>query len=378
MKVPSKIKYNDMIEQLDYMVKLYEKMYIGNNEYKVDLSNGKYISFAFMRRTIAHLLGVSVQELKEANLLKSTNTYDLLKELIERSIYIYNECDKGTINYENIFSVFINEKLSSFLNIMRFRFEDIDFACQYDPTKALQVGQPSSYHCDYYIALSNASDYDFLGLQYNDKINRFVSASILTATEYKDGLELLKQIIQGQRIMAVTGLHISPASVNKRLLLGDKAEKFSKLALLSRDNDSFLDVTGEAVYLAKLSRELIESSNANKEFIEMLIQSLQSNNPIVTLHKLEDKSLFDIASQLVQLHNDRLNIPIHIEKQKLLEQLQEMKKQLSDAQCALEKKQEENVGLQAKIEQQDAQLEELQTFKQESFQLYKKHFKTDE
>lgn len=101
-----------------------------NRRYKLYLSNGEYLNFSIPNNTIPHLLGVNTTYLSSTNIFKTTNSFELLKELIENPYKIYSLERNGIIKYDNLFSQYIIDKVNSFMENIRINIQNVEFICK--------------------------------------------------------------------------------------------------------------------------------------------------------------------------------------------------------------------------------------------------------
>ena len=200
-KMPSKFEYDDLIEKLSNCVKFYK-----NNDYKYSvlkcyLSNGTIITFDFKKQHIPHLLGINIASLKSRKILSNTAPFEMLEELIERSSYIYTKCKNGELNFFDIFSNYMEEKMDSFEQILRFNIKDICFVSEYDKKRAYTNGEPNNYGCNYYICFKNDEDnYAFLGLKKDEFTSKYSPSSILAFKEESTCEKELTELIGNQNV----------------------------------------------------------------------------------------------------------------------------------------------------------------------------------
>ena len=103
-KVPTKIKYYDLIEKLSAAVNAYKNCYFKDDEMKIYLSDGSVIDTIFSNKHVAHLLGINFTNLSRARILRGETSFELLEQLIEKSSSIYDKIERGEINFFDIFS----------------------------------------------------------------------------------------------------------------------------------------------------------------------------------------------------------------------------------------------------------------------------------
>lgn len=393
MTMPTQIQFNDMIERLEQIYDFYQSTPYHFNEYELYLSNGERLQFNFHVSRMAHLLGINVDGFLRSQILNSTYADKIWEEIIERSIYIYQRCLKGEVNYSNLFSDFMEEKMEYFKNVLQMNFDDIQFVCKYERAIGyLLGGSDRQYGCDYYIAFLNSEQqYYFLGLTYDEKIHRLVPSSILPPSEKKQNEELLYEIIHNQRILLCNTCIKTNINSVRRVPLNAKVEKIAQLIEIANKNGAILDVSQEALYLSKLTQKSISKYNDAEQIVRDLVTSMQDGermNSGLTLAK----NLGEPFEKLIEVCNARVQITGDGSVTELIKELTELRQELISAQGAIQFRDSQIASLQEQLEQkdltiaeqdemvqkQDEEIKRLTDFRQDSFQLYKKYFKADE
>lgn len=107
------------LEDLFYSMKCVVDYMVNSNyedrRFKIYLSNGQYLNFSINNNNLAHLLGVNTTYLVSTGLFKSTNSFELLNELIENSNKIHKLSNEGIIDYNMLFSKHIINKVLGFI-----------------------------------------------------------------------------------------------------------------------------------------------------------------------------------------------------------------------------------------------------------------------
>lgn len=386
MTIPTQIQFNDIIEQLADAVEFYSKTPYRYNQIRLNLSNGKVLDFEFHKSKIAHLLGINIQGFRTYKILSSTDAYGILEELIERSSYVYQRILNGEVNYFDLFSKYMPDKIQSFKHILQLPFYDIEFACEYSANNAYLTGKTLSYPCEYYLALKANGIYEFLGLKYDEKACSYVPTSTLVSSVEPS---ILQDMISNQRIMMVSGYSLLNIDRRKFLILSEKRAKMIELASLAKQCGAIVDVSQEAIYLTQLSKDLIVQCTQYRQFCAQLEKSFIDN---VTMSEMPCSGFPQVdeqISRIIQFYNDTAENTVDAESKDTLSELRKVCQQLliveqhmqeKDQKIAILKEQmlEQEQSFQTQIAESQETMEHLQSFQQESFQLYKKYFKADE
>lgn len=264
-KVPTKIKYYDLMEKLNHAVSAYKNCYFKDDEMKIYLSDGNVIETIFSKKHVAHLLGINFTNLNRAKILRGETSFELLEQLIEKSGCIYDKIERGEINFFDIFSKYIDDKIDAFYTILNFRIKNIAFAVNYLKERSYCTGEANNLGCEYYLALKNEEgNYVFWGFKPSANgysYREYAPASILTANNKKKYDELLENLVKYQSITLVNNIAFG---YNKKQFItaDDKLLLLQELRIVSRKHTATIDVSGEYGYnLNKLSDNNDRQSN---------------------------------------------------------------------------------------------------------------------
>lgn len=214
MKIKTKEDYISLINTIKNKVLLYENNAKYKNKYQIYLANGKRLNFEIKPQNIAHLLGIHLDYLRSTGLFKNKDAYDLLKEFLGRSSFVYNQVKDGHLAYDLMFSKYIYIKLDSFEKIIRYSNpEEIEFICCYDKSRTYQLGLEKDYPCDYFIAKKDLDgNIHILGL-----INKgayCVPVSSMTFEKDENQALKLKDLLYNQVLTYPNGIIINNSITN--------------------------------------------------------------------------------------------------------------------------------------------------------------------
>ena len=201
--------YYDLMGRLYDCVTTYEKVGFENNKHNLLLSNGDGINFRMSRNHIGHLLGVNIEYLSELNRMDSNaySNFDKLKYFAENEESFKAFIDpKKKIEENAMFSPYIMNKLSVFLNNIDFKSNNIEYIIKYDPER-VYMSEEKGDICDYYIVRKfdeNNPYYGVLGLvkdEYSRYDNAYVPATSQMYYTERDLDDFFKRIARKQEIM---------------------------------------------------------------------------------------------------------------------------------------------------------------------------------
>lgn len=161
-------KFDIIISELQNCIDFYEKLEINRSTYDYSLCSGKNsIRYQINRRTIAHLLGVNTDFLRDADLIRKEckDSYTLLKGLLEYPSYVFLQMSQKGIPYTKIFSNKIEEKITAFESNILFGFRQIVAILHLDQEKIWQADMPEVMDADYFILKEYQDGYTVLGLR---------------------------------------------------------------------------------------------------------------------------------------------------------------------------------------------------------------------
>jgi len=373
MIIPTKEQYNQMINRIKKEVEFYENTPLKRRKIRLYLSNGEMIEFMFKTNCIPHLLGVKTLPLKYAKILSEEYPMEMLKEILSMSKKIYTQVENGFINYFDVFSEHMDEKLDSFETVLKFSIRNILFACKYEVEKTYINGDKNNFGCNYYIVLeSEDNEYIFLGLKKDEHFKYYTPSSIIKTND----LEELRRLIQNQQIMLVNSFVLDDIGHSVSLRNYEKMLLLQKLIPISEQYGSNLIVARTLQY--DLKKVMID-----KDRIEIYNNILFRLTSCISKGKkfnLSSMPLEESLSDLIEAYNETLDIKNYqdinqnlFELRELRLKLQEAKEKINEQESKINLLQQENLSQSAQLEQQEKELESLREFKKETFQLIKKY-----
>jgi len=274
-----KIKFGELENlffSIQNIVEYIELSNYDNRRYKMFLSNGEYLNFSIPKSSIPHLLGVNTNYLAATNIFNTNNSFELLKLLIENPYKISTLEQSGIINYDQLFSQFITEKVNSFRENIKINLPDIEFICKYEPRKTYKISAESKNY-DYLIVKKLDNErYGILCLVRNQ--GYFTPMSSQVFEDYETLIIKLKELIKYQEITLINGIEIFNTNddyySSHYLKLNDKAQKLHNLRNYKKDFDISIDVANDFEYSIKKIQQNIIRKDETTILIDKIVNQL--------------------------------------------------------------------------------------------------------
>lgn len=290
------------LEDLFYSIKEIIE-YIENTDFekrrlKIYLSNGEYLNFSIPNNSIPHLLGIDTTYLVSTRLFKSTNSFEVLKELIANPYKIHNSVSKNIISYNALFSEHILEKVNEFRNNIMLDIKNIEFICKYDKERTYGTNL-NVLDCNYIIFKRLPdSKYGLLYLVRNNGYYFPMSSQIYDS--YEKAIEKLKGISKFQEITLINAFNIftiGNEDFNKSYYLNfdDKKQKLFNLMAYKKELDCSIDVSKDFIYtMSKFEKNATKRDDMYK--LVEIISNCISEGKIIDTNELETTALFPIIT----------------------------------------------------------------------------------
>ena len=290
-------RYNELIEEIKKHIRYYD-LALCNNKYCLGLANGDNINLTFPQNSIAHLLGIDIEELRRANLISlNTSSYDTLKKLTEYDLTYYTmQHVNNNFDVGSIFSNYVDSKIEIFNDILKVRTDDMYCIIKYVSERSYATGEEKE-NSDYFIIRKHDKKYSVLGIcKDKEKDNNYVPVTSRLFENYDKLYEFLEKCAKHQEVTYPYSFQIENYSsvepYSKRFLttLNDKFEfnktlrdmelKFKAIPSTSKD------------FLTIISRSLNnqQKSSNNSSIITMIKDDIASRNII---DKEEIKQMLD-------------------------------------------------------------------------------------
>ena len=220
----NRVQFEEIIDTIKYRLRFYENKQCKYWENTLKLASGENMRIAFPEASISHLLGVNTNYLCSSGMFKSTNSYEILKELCDNGYRIYTAIHNGILDYNQIFSKHINKKLESFVTNLLVNVFDMEFICRYDSQKAYVTGE-ETYNFDYiFVKRNEFNEFYVMGLANNN--GTFVPVTNQYYDSEESFYEGMKNVFQNQTVTIATALR------NDRKFYLEPAKKHQKVDAL--------------------------------------------------------------------------------------------------------------------------------------------------
>lgn len=274
----------ELFEKINDIVEYIEKNNYASRRQQIFFGNGEKITIATSNESIPHLLGINTDYLKNTNLYRSKNSFELLKKMIADSFTIYNAERQGKICYDQLFSKYIFNKIEGFYQNLKIDVNDIEVVCKYNSEKCYTSGELTEKY-DYIIVkrYSNGK-IGILGLVNNGYTYAPMSNQLYDSFEAaKDNL---KKYLKNQDVTIINGINLynlhSDYQSKFNPYINSKTEKFNILKTYKDLFNCTIDVSGDyEFYIDKLvtRREIDFKDN---DIIETIVDSIKQGKLIET------------------------------------------------------------------------------------------------
>lgn len=327
--MPDKYQFKEIIIKLKELVNLYKNTNYQYNANKLYLSDSNVLNFSFAKENIPHLLGINIVNLRTSKVLTATTPFEMLEELISRYSAIYDKMVRRELNYRDIFSPFIEDKIKSFEKALTFNLEDIFFVCNYSKERSYVNGMKYNFGCQYYVCLKGKNDeLIFLGLKKDDFKHYYFPSSLLGCYDKEKSSKMIEDMITNQQIMLVNCVEIANSKKSNYLDNKIKLQLSKALINLSNRYKSSFIITKDYIFALSKLITAYEKENKMKNFILNFISAISKGK------KLKTDTTFDSdIKDLTRLYNDELQR----RRQRDLEELRNLRQEVMELKKQLEK-----------------------------------------
>ena len=342
-------KYNKIIEKIEECIGHYERMNFQYNKHVLYLANGDILNIKTLPNNVPHLLGVNLDYLRQANRFKQyMDKYAELKCFVDEK-YPFSKLvvEDKKLNYDLMFSNYIDEKLDIFVDNIKIRTDDMQYIVKYDREKTYQIEEEADI-CDYYIIRKIHGAYCLLGLiqSENGIYVPVTSRKYDSHFAFEDFMERMtkKQEITYPYFMKIRNSgniennHDYGSTMNDKQIFLDKttkaAEKYGATASVARDYGHSLNIfisdknkTNNNIILLKLlsdsilnndvlDKNTIDEICGENEVPEDLINLINTcNNKICSSPGIINASYSEVCSERDKLKQELEQAKLLIEQQ---------------------------------------------------------------
>lgn len=302
-------QFENIIEEIKYLVNWYEKKHIDLATTKVYLASGESFRYKATQDSIAHMLGIKTDFLSNCNMFNTTKSYELVKELIKNDYRISEKIKNDEIKLSDIFSKHIHHKLDIFKFNISINLENTLFVCKYNREKVINYGK-TPRNCDY-IIVKELDDGQILELDVvkSGKYVKPVSSRMYeNETEAKDSFE---DLLRYQDISILTSLIYDADYYDEgRKVFLNEAKKSSKLQQLENFSLRYncnINTTGDCKYYYKKSIKGRNDGRNNYDIYDKIINCILDGE-IITEQALgiSKNEISEQTRDLINAINDKL------------------------------------------------------------------------
>ena len=299
----------NIMDKIENSLAVYEHKYV-DNEYTYNLANGEYLRITIPENSVAHLLGVSIDELKNHGAVKANvDAYTALNTFLKDGAYkLFNNKDL----LDKVFSKDIDKKLDGFDYNTYLRSDDIYCIIKYDSEKTYQ-SEDHAEICDYYVVRRNINTYYVLGLIKQNGKYRPVTSRIYD--DFNEFDRFMLRIGKKQDFTYpyqykvendTTGYALQPI----KLRLSDRKEILDKVINIARRYGGVASVASDYSSFINRTSNNYQKNNNEKEVLRVLISAIYGNE-VLAMDSVqdiigEDSILADDIKELVDAWNDSI------------------------------------------------------------------------
>lgn len=353
LTIQTKEEFDTIIDKIRVNVELYEKC-LTEVQYKIFLANKKVIDINYDKECIPHILGIDMDFLRNLNIYREKNAYDLMKAFLSDSYRVYSKLD----DLNKPFSSYVLEKNEIFRDNLKIVLADIECIVEYRKDRVYGL-DTLECPCDYYVLQkrSDKPNNTILLLGMVKKGNVFVprTSQILDLTLPKDQ-ENLKHILFHQNITFVNSLRYSNhyESDSKSFYL-DPQSKSNKLLTLNRyasQYESTIAIDGDYAFVLKKLNEVNMNTIKMKSTLQT-ISSIIHSGDVIDMDVLDEDVDCDIKDVVKAYNNSRFKETDSFKYSELLEEYNKLKQLVTTLQ-------EENQVLQQTSDTREQTIEKLE------------------
>ncbi len=296
-------------DKMKELLELYKRKY-QDNEYTYNLANSDTVRVTIPENSVAHLLGVSIDELKNFGVVKSNvDAGKALETFLDNGAYqLFNNKDL----LSKVFSKDFEKKLSGFDYNAYLRIDDIYCIIKYNSERTYQNEEHADI-CDYFIVRRDVNTYYVLGVIKQNGKYRPVTSRVYD--DFSEFDKFMTRIGKNQDFTYpyqykvendVTGFAIQPI----KLRLSDKKELLDKVMNISRRYGGVASVASDYSAFMNRTSNNYQKNNNEHEILRALISSIYGNevlpNDRIQDSIGEDSILADDIRELVDAWNDSI------------------------------------------------------------------------
>ena len=304
-------RFNNIINNLKNCVLKYENANFFDNKVSLYLANGDTLKIRFPRNGVAHLLGVNIDCLKLSNSFPKwmVNSYDFFNHFLDDSFKFGKLIlSSKKLEVKDVFSSYIDNKISSFWENIHIRIDDLVCVIKYDSEKIYQSTNLIDVS-DYYIVRKKDNYYYVLGLAMNEeKGGAYVPTTSRIYDDEEEFEKFMRRVAYKQELTYVNNYIVSNDSQNFQqkvfINLDQKREKLISLIQLGKKYSSSVTVGSDFLFFLKKNKFQVEANRIQFSILSLLKESIQNGNVLDLSMYDSDFSVSDEIMELINLCNN--------------------------------------------------------------------------
>lgn len=304
--------YNQITEKMTKLCDEYERLQFENNKYSLSLANGDYLNIRIPRSHIMHLLGLNADYLKLSNRFRNNmSSYDFLKYFLDNAYSFHRLVSNKEMNYDNMFSNYVNEKLDSFWFNINIRTDDMYFIIKYDKSRTYTLEDKAEIS-DYYIVRKSLNNYYVMGVvQSENNPNMYYPATSRVYSDHNEFENFMKRISNKQEITYCYSMRVTNLEKGYEhpffLTNEDRRKSLSKAVNVAKKYNGVASVSKDFQFA--LDKSITESTNnaTAMNILDLLSENLKTGN-VLDMNVLNsiygDIELPNSILQLISVSND--------------------------------------------------------------------------
>ena len=370
-------KFNEIITEIKELIDWYEDKHLDQITIRMFLSSGESFKYCATKNSIAHMLGIKTDYLKNCKMFNTTKSYELVKELLKNEHRISSKILSDEIKLSDIFKNHVHKKIEIFKSNISIGLENTLFVCKYDRNKAILRGEQPR-NCDY-IIIKEMDDGQIqeLDVVKTDYIIKPVSSRMYESeqvAQYK-----FKKLLKDQDISILTSIIVNTDYYDeeKRFYLKerDKISKLQQLENISLKYNCNINVVGDCKYYYKRNLTGKNISRNNYDIISQIINCILAGK-IIDINELgllpveitlQQKNLIDALNDKIIMVDNNSSINDEQNRKKY----SELQKEVTALKEAKEVLLEENNSLKTQLDEVTTERNELKVNDARSKQLIK-------
>lgn len=331
-----------LFEKINEIITNIETSQYQNRRYRIFLANGDRINYSIPNDSIAHLLGVNTNYLISTGRFNNTNSFDILKEMVENPYRLNQLYTEGIIKYENLFSPFIYKKIEGFKENIRMSMIDTEFICKYNQQRAY-LSDPKEEKYDY-IMVKKYEDEKIGIIGLVSKETYYVPMSNQLFDSFEDAKESLDKYLRNQEITIITGLRTYNIGCDFDKTISaypyEKDNKIENASIYTNEFNCTLDVSKEARFLLQSVIKSRTNYHEDYDLINVIVDAIKQGK-LIDIDLFRDTNL----SKIIETFNDFLCENKITKDDSISESYSKMKKDLEILKENLEKEKSKNSNL---------------------------------